>query len=75
MQWLPMVEARDRRRGGESVISLMGGAPSLTIGLGSLVLLASYLLRRPIGPPGLYRVEWFPAFRSPVTGRRWARPR
>jgi hypothetical protein len=69
MRWLPMEEARDRRRGGESLASLMAGVPSLAIGLVSSVLLASYLLQRPFGPPGLYRVERFPAVRSPVTGQ------
>jgi hypothetical protein len=52
---------------GEPVISLMCGVPSLTIGLGSLVLLASYLIHRPIGPPSLYEVEWFRARPSSPT--------
>jgi hypothetical protein len=41
------------------MISLMCGVPSLAIGLGSLVLLTSYLIHRPIGPPGLHQIEWF----------------
>ena len=64
---LPMKESRPRRPGGETMASLMGGVPSLAIGLVSLVLLASYLVQRPIGPPDCYRIERIPA-RSPVTG-------
>ena len=54
---LPLKRSRGPR--GEPVISLMCGVPSLAIGLGSLVLLASYLIHRPIGPSGLHEVEWF----------------
>jgi hypothetical protein len=67
---LPMNEVRrDDPPRGETLVSLMGGVPSLAIGLVSLVLLASYLIQQPIGPPDLYRVEKYPDYRSPETGQ------
>jgi hypothetical protein len=61
---LPMNEPRPSARRGEPVISLMCGAPSLTIGLVTLVLLASYLLACPIGPRQFYRIERFATLSS-----------
>jgi hypothetical protein len=70
LRLLPMNEARPPcQSGGETVASLMGGVPSLAIGAVSLVLLASYLTQQPIGPPELYRVEEFPVYISPETGK------
>jgi len=50
------------------MISLMCGAPSFSVGVGSLILLVSYMIDRPIGPPALYTIEWLPVVRSAATG-------
>jgi hypothetical protein len=39
------------------MISLLCGVPALTLGLGALTLLLSYLVGRPIGSTQFYRVE------------------
>jgi hypothetical protein len=46
----------------------MAGVPALTIGLLAMMVLASYMIDRPFGPPGFYRVEQFPAFRPSSSG-------
>ena len=48
---------------GEPVASLLGGAPSLTIGVGCIILMISYMTERPIGPADFYEVGRFPAYR------------
>jgi hypothetical protein len=51
MQLLPMKGLGEDVRRGQPLFSLMAGVPSLAIGLTALVLIASYLINQPIGPP------------------------
>ena len=74
MRLLAMPDPRNRRRHGEALASLMGGVPSLTIGGLAIVLLASYMLHTPVGPPDFYRVEWFRASRPSAPGGTWPVP-
>jgi hypothetical protein len=55
MKLLPM---RERiARGGEPLVSLVCGVPALSLGLGAMILLLSYLVGVPLGPPRFYTVE------------------
>ncbi len=54
---LPFYRKTRRRRPGDPVISLVLGAPSLTIGIMAIVLLTSYYQASPIGPPTFYLFE------------------
>jgi hypothetical protein len=68
---LPMKEPERRSPWREPVSSLICGAPSLGIGLISLVLIASYLGGYPIGPPTFYEIELYPlAAYDPTSGQR-----
>jgi hypothetical protein len=62
MQLLPMKGVGADVRRGEPVFSLMAGVPSLAIGLTALVLIASYLIDKPVGPQEYYQLESLPAF-------------
>jgi hypothetical protein len=53
MRLLPMKESKAHR--GEPVISLVCGAPALSIGLGAIVLLLSYVADVPIGLKEFYK--------------------
>ena len=55
MERLPLVRSAEPK--GESLVSLACGVPSLTVGLGALILLSSYLARMPIGSSQFYRVQ------------------
>lgn len=47
------LKARSRRRR-ESIVSLVCGTLAIIAGLGAAILLCSYLVGRPIGPPHFY---------------------
>jgi hypothetical protein len=49
----PHLDRHHRR--GEPVISLLCGVPALTIGLGAIILLWSYLVDKPIGSAEFYQ--------------------
>jgi hypothetical protein len=65
MRLLPMKGMGTGGRTGEPVYSLMAGVPSLAIGLMGLVLIASYLIDRPVGPPQFYLQESFAVVPEP----------
>jgi hypothetical protein len=60
MRLLPMKGIGVDVRRGEPVFSLMCGVPSLAMGLMALVLITSYLIDKPVGPPQFYRTHQFP---------------
>jgi hypothetical protein len=61
-----------RERGGEPLISLMCGVPTLTLGLGAILLHLSYLVGQPIGSPEFYTVELVGVFATDPMGRSFA---
>jgi hypothetical protein len=67
MRLLPMKTTGSRR--GEPMISLLFGVPSLTIALGTMILLLLYLVVGSIGPPRFYQVVLVPAEGTDRSGR------
>ena len=55
MRLLPMKGSEERR--GEPGTSLLFGVPSLAIAVGAMILVVSYHLVGPIGPPRFYQIE------------------
>jgi hypothetical protein len=49
---------KTENRNGERMISVVCGVPSVTLGLGGIVLLLSYLVGSPIGSPKFYNIEF-----------------
>ena len=72
MNLLPMRNTEKHSKGG--IASTVFGVSSLAIGLGAMIVLASYLGDKPIGSAEFYTVELVPVVAQDASGNRLSFP-